>query len=369
MKLKRALFLVLLIGIFLSFRSDQSVFTNKAQIALCVDFSKSTQEISTAVRDNLWELYNEFSEQHPNTKLEIAIIGYSSKMFGKKSGYVKVLSTFQDDPQDVFEYINKKKLNSSLPDNNIGIALNTCLKELSWDDNESVKKQIFAIGNGPIKDSYSMAKKVCSKAKKKNILIHILYVIHKTKDKSFGYWNHLSELSGGKIKTIVSRYLNGNVGGETQTNLGRIAGENDLMNSTYIPYGNAGNSKLEQMKAIDEQSKLFGKKVIGNRALYKSSPYYQRKQSKWDLVDLSTTKAVNYSQLNKSLLPKYMQNMSPLEMKSIIKQKAAERQSYLDVIRMLNYNNQKIRSEAPKVPAYRLDLSSTILKVFSESGF
>lgn len=367
--MKRAFIYLLLLGVVLAFRSDQSGFSKKAQIALCVDFSKSTQEISIAVRNNLWELYAEFGQHYPNTKLEIAIVGYSSKMFGKKNGFVKVLSNFNDDPQDVFEYINKKKLNSSIPDNNIGIALNQSLKKLTWDESSSVKKQIFALGNGPIKDSYSLAKKVCAKAKKKNILIHILYVIHKTKDKSFGYWNHLSELSGGKIKTIVSRYLSGEVKGEIQTNFNRISEENELMNSTYIPYGANGNKKLEQMKAIDEQSKLFGKKVIGNRSLYKSSPYYQKKQSNWDLVDLAKTKSVNFNQLQKSFLPVYMQKMTSAEIKNVIQQKTAERQSYLDVIRMLNYTNQKINSEAPKVPAYRLDLSSTILKVFSESGF
>lgn len=369
LKLHKALIFVLISGIFLSFKTDENRFNKKAQIALCVDFSKSTQEISNAVRDNLWEMYTEFGEKYPQTKLEIAIVGYSSKSFGRKSGYVKVLSKFTDDPQDFFEYINKKKLNSSLPDNNIGKALNACLGELTWDESPSVKKQIYAIGNGPIKDTYALAKKVCNKAKKNKILIHVLYVIHKKKDTSFGYWKHLTELSGGKIKTIVSRYLSEKVSGETASNLTRITEENELLNSTYLPYGKLGTSKLEQMKAIDEQSKLFGKKVIGNRSIYKSSPYYQNKQLNWDLVDLANSKNINFKNLQTNLLPDYMQNMSSIEIKNLIEQKSMERQSYLDIINILSYTNRKIKADSPKVPAYKLDLSSTIIKLFTESGF
>lgn len=368
MKIKGTFIAIILIGVLFSFNTEKPLYTSKAQIALCVDFSKSTKEIANSVRDNLYELYVEYGEKKPTTKLEVAIIGYSSKAFGKKNGYVKILSDFGDDPQEYLELVTTKRLASSMADNYVGRAINLATNKLKWDQSKAVKKQIFALGNGPISDDYSEAKNACKKAKKKNILVHVLYIVHKARDNNYDYWKHLTQLSGGKIKVIVSQYLTEKLKGEIRTNIQRISDESAMMNSTYIPYGPQGKIKLNQLKTLDTLARHHGVKVNGIRALYKSSPYYQNKQSSWDLVDLFKKGNLNFNTINKSTLPSYMQNMTVVELKSILKQKVDERQGYLDVIKLLDYSNRQIKMGQPEVPAYKLDLSSTILKLFSESG-
>jgi hypothetical protein len=60
--------------------------------------------------------------------------------------------------------------------------------------------------------------------------------------------------------------------------------------------------------------------------------------------------------------------MNLLEIKSVLKQKSEDRKFGCEIISDLHHANQAIRSKSPKTPAFKLDLSSTILKVFTESG-
>jgi len=353
----------------LSFHPSPGSSQKKAQLVLCVDFSKSAQTISDAVRSNFWELYTEFESNHPDTKLQVAIVGFSSKVFGKKDHYVKILLDFNDDPASYFEYVNRKILTSSLADNKVGTALNVAVNDLSWDDNSNVKKHIYIIGNGSIRDEYPLAKKSCEKAIKKNILINILYVLHKKKDPYFGYWQDLSELSGGKIKTIVTRFFNEKIGGKIYENFRAITIENEFVNSTYVPFNTEGQYELERIKLLDSYSKTFGYKVIATRAIYKVNDYNNQERSTWDLVDLYDVNKVDYNSIQKAMLPRSMRKMNNAEIENILKEKSDERKLSCIAITELNDYNEEIRSEASKQPGYKLDLSSTILKIFTASGF
>ncbi len=353
---------------FFSFHPKPGAFKKKAQLVLCVDFSKSAQHISDAVRNNFWEFYIEFEHKNPNTRLELAIVGFSSKVFGKDNRYVKVLQDFEDDPSNYFEYVNSKTLTSSLADNQVGTALKVAIDELNWDMDSGVKKQIFAIGNGTIKDEYELAKKACKKAKKKNIAINLLYVFHKKKDKAFSYWQHLTELSGGRIITIIPQYLNEKVGGQIKASLKRIAEENDFLNSTYIPFNSIGLDQLNRIKLIDSYAQNIGVKVIGTRSIYKVGCYYKNVKSNWDLVDLYDAGKVNYKNLVREHLPVFMQKMTLLEIKGVLKQKSSDRRIGCEIISDLYHANHAIRKKSRENPAYKLDLSSNIIKVFTGSG-
>lgn len=368
MKLKIRVIFFLFIAMFFSFHPKPDGVKQKAQLVLCVDFSKSAQQISDAVRNNFWEFYIEFEHKNPNTKLELAIVGFSSKVFGKDNRYVKVLQNFEDDPTNYFEYVNSKILTSSLADNQVGTALNVAIDELSWDMNSNVKKQIFTIGNGTIKDEYALAKKACKKAKKKNIGINILYVFHKKKDQAFSYWQHLSELAEGRIITIIPQYLNEKVSGQIKASLERIVEENDFLNSTYIPFNSKGVDELNRIKLMDSYAKNIGVKVIGTRSIYKVKRYYQNIKSNWDLVDLYDAGKVNYKNLVREHLPFYMRNMTLLEIKGVLKQKSGDRRIGCEIVSDLYHANYAIREKSRKNPAYKLDLSSNVIKVFSESG-
>ena len=72
------------------------VFENKAQLALVIDFSKSSEKTIEALTQNYWELYTEFRAENPFIEIEIALVGYARKAFNGKNNYVKIISDFKE---------------------------------------------------------------------------------------------------------------------------------------------------------------------------------------------------------------------------------------------------------------------------------
>lgn len=345
------------------------VFENKAQLALVIDFSKSSEKTIEALTQNYWELYTEFRAENPFIEIEIALVGYARKAFNGKNNYVKIISDFKDRPEIAFEYLVHNVIGSSVAENNVGYALDMTLQGLSWNNNESVKKQIFTIGNGAINSSFSLAKKVCEKAKNRNIKVNFLYLLHKDKDKNFGYWKTLKKMSGGKLRTLVSKYLVGNGLPGAEDNIARIIKENAVLNNTYVYYGADGKQNYDLMNEIDSKSIALGDRVISNRTLYKSSPFFQGKNADWDLVDFVNSKKNQYFKLKDLIVSDVYKNMSETQLKESIFILALERKKSLQIINKLYQGNLQINASRPIQPAFKKDFSETILSIFSEDGF
>lgn len=358
------------IVVIISFKSFPEPFGNKkAQLALVIDFSKSAENTIKALVANYYDLYNDFKVEYPNVKLEVAIIGYSKQSFGSKNGYVKIISTFQDDPDKAFEFLIDNPLGSSVSENYVGQALELTLNNLKWNKNSSCKKQIITIGNGAIGDSYDLAKKVCAKAKSEHIKVNSLYVIYRENDKNFSYWLELTKLSGGDLKTIVPKYLEGKEDRyKTANNDEKIIGENEIIMSTYVPYGSNGESKLARSNKVDSVCGLMGVKVLSNRVQFKAGPYYQGQNASWDLVEKCVIKDAYGEELIELGAPHEMRNLSAIQLETALNAKWIERNASLKIVRSLSQLNQKLLAKQPEKPAYARDISETILKLFTQGG-
>lgn len=360
---------VLLLFVLFAFKADEQPFNSKIQICLVVDFSNSAQETIEGVKNAIWKLYVDYAAKSPKTKLELAIVGYSSNSFGKENDYVKVLSEFDQRPSEIFDILCTKMYKGSVADNKVGTALLEAVNKLNWSGDENVSKHVFLIGNGPIKNSFSHAKKGCSKASSKGILVHGLYILYTEKDKNFSYWQQMVGLGKGQLKTIVSRYLQEEIHGELYENTKKIAEENVMLNATYMPYGTGGKEKLEEVLTTDKLAEARGFECLSNRTWYKSSKYFQNANSSWDLVDRYNAGGLDLKNIPVTELPEELKGKSLKEQVSILMFYAEERQSRIDIISILNYTNQEIRKDRFRnTPAFKLDLSSQIIKIIQESG-
>jgi len=364
----KVLYACLGICFFVSLAFSEDETQKKAQLALVVDFSKSGETAIQAITTNYWDLYNSFREEHPNVKLELALLGYSKQSFGSHNHYVKVISKFKDSPEKAFEFLVSNKDGSSVSENNVGHALNSALNALDWDSDESVKKQIITIGNGPIKDNYSLAQKVCAKAKKKHIVVNSLYVLYREKDKNHSYWLALTEMSGGRLKTIVPQYL---IGGDTdyRTNQNdkKIINENEYLNSTYLGYGEMAETGLTRLNELDEKSSEIGYKTLSSRIQFKGSPYFQGINTDWDLVEKFHFE--NFTDFDKIILPRELKGLNNDQIEVALQMQWEERKTSLQIIHMLIQANKQINADFPEKPAYKRDIVETILNLFSEGGF
>ena len=341
----------------------------KAQLCLVIDFSKSAENTIKALVANYYDLYNDFIVDNPNVKLEVAVIGYSKQSFGSKNSYVKVISNFNDDPDKAFEFLIDNPLGSSVSENYVGQALEIALNDLQWNREPSCKKQIITIGNGPIRDSYALAEKVCAKAKNLQILVNSLYVLYKENDKNHTYWLALTKLSGGKLKTIVPQYLEG--GGDdykTAIKDKSIIAENEILMDTYVPYGEMAERIKERNSKIDSVCGLLGLRSLSSRVEFKSGPYYQGKNGSWDLVEKCVINDVYGDELKQLGPPKEMSPLNPIQLETALNAKWIERNASLKIVRALTKANHEKLNSYPEKPAYKRDISETILKLFAEGG-
>lgn len=368
--IKYSLVIVTLTGV-LGFFSTTASVDKIAQLALIIDFSKSSETTVQALISNYWEFYNEFNLKNPEVKLELAILGYSKMSFGKKNKYVKILSDFKDPPEKAFQYLVDNEVGSSVADNNVGFALDLALKKLTWRKEEEVKKEIFLIGNGPITDSFSSAKKSCEKAKKENIVINSLYVLYKQTDKNHSYWMKLTEMAGGELKTVVPQYLvASNVASNVRDNNIKIASENEIINSTYMPYGENGKVKMNNIHYLDMMSEENGIRVLSSRVQFKTGPYFQSKNRNWDIVECCVLFDIFGDELRAlGGIPVEMEGLNDIELETALSVKWIERNGSIQIVNMLTKSNEQISAGLPKPPAYKKDLSETILKIFNKGGF
>lgn len=363
--------------IFVGFALIPASVGKKAQLALIIDFSKSSETTVQALISNYWEFYNEFNAENPNVKFELAIIGYSKLSFGKKNKYVKILSNFSDNPDKAFQYLVDNEVSSSLAENNVGYALDLALKKLEWSEEEGVKKQIFTVGNGPITGSFSTAKKACEKAKKEKITVNSLYVLYKQIDKNHSYWMKLTEIAGGELKTIVPQYMLGsNVASYAKDSDVKIASENEIFNLTYMPYGEHGEKRMNTINYLDMMSEENGVRVLSSRVQFKMGPYFQGKNGDWDIVEKCILNDAFGSTLRAlGGIPPEMNELNDIELETALMVKWIERNGSIQIVNMLTKAKAKAKAKeqisagVAEPPPYKRDLSETILTMFSEGGF
>lgn len=341
----------------------------KAQLALVVDFSKSAEACLQGLTSNYWEMYNTFSERYPNAKLEIALVGYARRGFGPKNNYVKVISDFGDDPSKIFEYLYNNLTGSSISENKVGNALKVAIHDLHWGYGKNTVKTIITIGNGPIKDNYSLAKKMCNKSKKLGIKINSLYILFKKNDKNFGYWMTLTKMSGGHLKTIVSNYL---IGGSTRgsyENQLKIIQENPILNSSYIPYGIHGEKFYERSLLIDSLCKETGVNTFFERVLFKTSSIHQQTLLKWDLVTyFGVYGKEGVQKLGPGVWPKSLQHFTEDQFYTLLKSKYEERKMSYHIIEMMQQANIQLEQAKPAAPAYTYNICKTVINMLFEYG-
>lgn len=368
-RLKILFFTFLLFFLQTGFLHESPSPITKVQVALVLDFSKSAEKTLEALSKNYWEIFNDFHADLPNVRLEVALVGYSKQSFGKKSHYVKLISNFNDAPDHAFEFLATTEIGSSVSENHVGEALQLALSKLKWDKTSNVKKQIIAIGNGPINGSYALAKKVTKKAVNKNIQLNCLYVTYKKDDKNHGYWLKLAEMSGGVLKNMVPNYLNGS-GSDflTAVNDRKIIEENLYIKESYVPFGDIGIYQMANLRLIEERCEELGDRTLASRIEFKCSPYYQGKQNNWDLVERCVLLDEIGEPLRAKGVPVEMSELTDVELETALTVKWIERNGSASIVKSLAKANRKTLSEFPKQPLYKNDLGKTILAVIKKSG-
>ena len=293
----------------------------KIQAAILLDVSNSMDGLIEQAKAQLWTMVNVMGKAKCNgetPQIEIALYEYGRDNNDLRKGYVKQITSFTSDLDDLSQKLFQLTTNGG--EEYCGYVIHTSLNELSWDTTSSNYKVIFISGNEDFLQgniSYTLA---CTEAKKKGVIVNTIYC----GDRSQGireHWNLSGECGNGSFTNINSDAKPEDIPTPYDSALITL---NYKLNGTYLYYGAEGRNKKELQGSMDVANASINSYAGVNRAVAKASSGAY-KNSGWDLVDAKADDKKILDKVDLKTLPDSLQKKNKAELEAIINQKSNER--------------------------------------------
>ncbi len=338
-----------------------------------IDVSGSTGGILPIIRDKFWELQNEMARLKPLANYRFSIVMMGRPSFKKDNNYINVISDLTTDIDHVaYPFFQLRDLTA--PGNYfLGYGLDAAVNGLSWSEDTNALKVIFVSGNG-LPSAGPGVKKVVKRAQEKGIVIHSLYFEVYDNQREKAEWKDMAEATGGKYLPISL----------TEPRIVfEKAYDNDLLleacrmiNTTYVPYGPDGVTRLDIQTSLDEDAELQGEYAFEARTFFKATPLYQGKNDSWDLVDLMNNGKLNPSKISRKYPPGVLAHMTDDDLMLHVQESGYNRGEYISIIKMLTTRREEyMRNMREKMMVYRYGktffgvMNKTMVEMAEEKGY
>lgn len=317
---------------------QKNLLQPKIQVAILLDVSSSMDGLIEQAKTQLWNMVSTMGKAKCSNdvapKIEIALYEYGRTNNDVKRGYVKQINNFMSDLDSLSENLFSIKTNGG--EEYCGQVIYTSINELQWDASPENYKVIFIAGNEDFLQGNLKYTTACNAAKEKGVIVNTIYC----GDKMQGvreHWNLGGECGNGSYTNINQNAKDIEIPTPYDSALYVL---NDKLNSTYISYGAMGYSKKAKQVQMDYANSTVSKSagikrrtVKGKQGLYKNND--------WDLVDASTYNKMAIENLDIKTLPDSLQNKTRAELKILVAQKSAERNSIQTQIAIASVDREK----------------------------
>ena len=330
------------------------------QVAILLDVSGSMEGLIEQAKIQLWSMVETLGKASCNgvkPAVEIALYEYGRPGNGEKNGFIKQISPFSTDLDELSASLFKLKTDGG--DEYCGAAMVESLKNLAWRTDPGLYKVIFIAGNESFRQGSVSHLEACKLAKEKGVIINTIYC--------------------GAYQLGITEYwnLNGECGSGTYTNINQnekyedikapqdslIYALNTKLNGSYITFNSIGIAKQQQQAGMDEANLTLGYSVAAKRAGAKANKAVYRNTT-WDLVDAIDADSSVLAKLDKKFLPAALQNKTPEEIARYVSAKRQERGLIQKEIGRLLVEREKyvtaVRAEKAKNTATAQNLENAI---------
>ncbi len=312
--------------------SLQKNIAPKIQVAILLDVSNSMDGLIEQAKAQLWNMVSTMGKAqcyNQAPKIEIALYEYGRSTNDKAEGYVKQISGFTGD----LDQLSKKlfSLTTNGGDEYCGHVIYTSLKELNWDSSSANYKVIFIAGNEDFLQGDILYTKACAEAKKKGVIVNTIYC----GDKMQGiqeHWNLNAECGTGSFTNINQDEKAQDIPTPYDSVLYTLNGK---LNGTYLSYGTAGRANIAMQADVDNLNQSMGYTVAAKRIAVKGNGKLYR-NSGWDLVDAVADDKAAITRLDMKTLPDSLQKKSREEIKILVDKKSKERTDIQQEITSVN---------------------------------
>lgn len=352
--------------------SPQPKTKPKIQVAILLDTSGSMDGLINQTRNQLWQVVNEFSTAKHNGVtpiLEVALFDYGNTQNPSDKGYIRKLNNFTTELDRVSEGLFSLTTNGG--DEYCGYAIKTAVEQLQWSQSPNDIKSIFIAGNEPFTQGPIHYQEAIAAAKKKGISVNTIYA-GSYKEGVSGSWKSGALIADGSYMSIDANQRVVHIEAPQDKEIAEL---NAKLNQTYVPYGGSGKESAMRQMEQDRRTNEISSALLAKRAKTKSSTYYNNKS--WDLVDAVEEGEVSVGQiaeLEVQDLPEEMHDMSIQEKKDYVIQKAEERKTIQEKIKVLGSRRaafvaEKRKQQAAAAPTMDQALSAAIKKQAEKKSF
>ncbi len=294
------------------------------QLAILLDTSNSMDGLIDQARSQLWIVVNDLARtkrdgQTPN--LNVALYQYGNDSLNPREHWIQLILPFTDDLDKVSEKLFALKTNGG--SEFCGATLKSALAQLEWSESPEAYKVIFIAGNEPFNQGPIDFREPCKVAKDRDIIINTIHCGPEQAGVSTG-WRDGATLANGAFMSIDTNHAVVAIPAPQDQELAKLSTD---INTTYIPYGRAGEEGLARQVSQDTNAATApaaaaaGAVVLRCRA--KASGLYRN--GSWDLADACTEGKVKIEDVKEADLPENLRKMTPAQRKQYVEEKIKSR--------------------------------------------
>src|SRR4051794_2524017 len=209
---------------------------SKPHIEVCfvLDTTGSMGGLIEGAKQKIWSIANEMISAQPTPELKLGLIGYRDR----DDEYVVKSFGLSDDIDAIYGHLREFQAGGGgdTPES-VNEALAEAIHKMPWSNDNKVLKIIFLVGDAPPHMDYPNGPKypdLCREAAKKDLIINTIQCGEMAETKPI--WQEIAKLSEGNYVAIAQT---GNMVTVSTPMDKELAGLNERIGKTLIPYGNA----------------------------------------------------------------------------------------------------------------------------------
>jgi hypothetical protein len=333
----------------------------KIQAAILLDVSNSMDGLIDQAKAQLWNMVSVMGRatcEGEVPEIEIALYEYGRSSNDRANGYIKQLSPFTTDLDELSKQLFT--LTTEGGDEYCNTVVLTTLKDLKWANTPNTYKVIFIAGNEDYNQGSDTWTAACAKAKEQGVIVNTIYC--GTKQQGIReHWNLGTECGQGSFTNIDQDAKQVEIATPYDDVLFSY---NQQLNGTYIGYG-AMSSKVAGMQVLDEVVVVQSRSAAAKRIAVKADKNVYKNDA-WDMVDAQEKNKDFYKEVKKEALPDSLKALQPEALKIFIEGKTKQRAIIQDSIGLLAKKRAEFITNAKKDNVKTATLESAIENIIKE---
>jgi len=339
----------------------------KIEVVFVLDTTGSMSGLIGAAKEKIWSIASTMASAQSAPEIKMGLVAYRDR----GDAYVTKVVDLSSDLDSMYATLmDFKAQGGGDGPESVNQALDDAVNKMSWSQDQDTYKVVFMVGDAPPHMDYQDDVKypvTVKVAQSKGILINTIQcgLDGNTKNQ----WQQIAQLGGGDYFQVEQAGSAVAVVTPYDKRLAEISKE---IEDTRLYFGDKAAKAKQRIKtaATDKLRSMASESALARRAEFNASDSGKTNMyGKNELVDSISSGAVDLEEIDADQLPEPMQAMSPAAQKSLIEEKAGERQRLEQELKIASKErNDYLKKEAEKAGGYKDSLDAKIYSAVREQA-